>query len=55
MDVDEKREGALIHDDTRCQNTRQLFIMNFKGVENLLFVVCFSVLVCFVCLQVYGV
>jgi hypothetical protein len=47
MDVDEKREATLIHDDTRHQNTRQLFIMNFEGAESPMSVVHLCVL--FVC------
>jgi hypothetical protein len=31
VDVDERREAALIHDDTTRQDTGQLFIMNFCG------------------------
>jgi len=53
--VDERRETTLIRDDTRHQNTGQLFIMNFEDIENLMSIVCFCVLVCFVCLHVYGV
>ncbi len=56
MDVDEKKKTTLIHNYTRCQDTGQLFITNFEGTENPMFVVgFFFVLVCFVCLQVYGV
>ncbi len=55
MDVDESREATLIHDDTRHQNIGLLVIMNFEGVESLMYIVYFCVLVCFVCLQVYGV
>ncbi len=36
MDVDERREATLIHDDTRRPNTGQLFIMNFEGAESLM-------------------
>jgi hypothetical protein len=32
-----KEKITLIHDDTRHQNTRQLFIVNFEGVKNCLF------------------
>jgi len=50
VDVDEKKEATLIHDDIRCQDTEQLFIMNLEGAKNPLFVVRFSVLVfLFVC------
>jgi hypothetical protein len=55
MEVDERREATLIHDDRRCKNNEQLFIMNFEGAESPMCIVCFCVLVCFVCLQVYGV
>jgi hypothetical protein len=55
MDVDEKRKETLIHNYTRRQNTKQLFIMNFEGIENPMSIVHFCVLVCFVCLQVNGV
>jgi hypothetical protein len=55
MYVDERRETTLIDDDTRCQNNKQLFIMNFEGAESPMCIVCFYVLVCFVYLQVYGV
>jgi hypothetical protein len=48
MDVDEKRKITLIHNYTRCQDTGQLFIMNFEGIENPMFVVRFFALVCFV-------
>ncbi len=34
VDVDERREAALIHDNTRCQDTREFFIMSFAGVES---------------------
>jgi len=54
MDVDEKRETTLIHDDTRCQDTRQLFIMSFANANNPMSIVCFCVLARFVYLQVYG-
>jgi hypothetical protein len=36
VDVDERREATLIHDDTRRPNTGQLFIMNFEGAESLM-------------------
>ncbi len=52
MDVDERREATLIYDDTRRRSSRQLFIMNFESVESSMFIVCFYVLVCFVCLFV---
>ncbi len=55
MDVDVKRKETLIHDYTRRQITKQLFIMNFEGIENPMSIVHFCVLVCFVCLQVNGV
>jgi hypothetical protein len=47
MDVDEKKETTLIHDDTRCQDTRQLFIMSFANANNPMSIVCFCVL--FIC------
>jgi hypothetical protein len=49
VDVDEKKEATLIHDDIRCQDTEQLFIMNLEGAKNPLFVVlffCFGVSFC---------
>ncbi len=50
MDVDERREATLIHDDTRRQSSRQLFIMNLMvpKVQCLLFVSMFWC-VLFVC------
>jgi hypothetical protein len=55
VDVDERRKTTLIHDDTRRQDIGQLFIMSFTNIESLMFVVHFYGLVCFVCLQFYGV
>jgi hypothetical protein len=54
VDVDERREATLIHDDTRHQDTGQLFIMNFCRCRK--FDVCCSFLhLCVVCLfAVYG-
>ncbi len=43
VDVDERREATLIHDDIRCQNIGQLF-MNFEGVESWMYIVCLQVL-----------
>jgi hypothetical protein len=51
MDVDERRQATLIHDDIRCQNRKQLFMMNFEGAKSPMFIVCFYVLVVlFVCM-----
>jgi hypothetical protein len=50
MDVDERKEASLIHDDTRCQDIGELFIMSFVNVESSMSIVHFCILVCFVCL-----
>jgi hypothetical protein len=55
MDVDERRKKTLIHDDTRRQDIGKLFIMSFMNIESPMFVVHFYGLVCFICLQFYGV
>ncbi len=50
MDVDERREATLIHDDTRCQDIGELFIMRLWAlkVQCLLFIFVFWC-VLFVC------
>jgi hypothetical protein len=50
MDVDERREATLIHNDTRCQDIGELFIMSFTNIKSPMSIVHFHVLVCFVCL-----
>jgi hypothetical protein len=55
VDVDERRKTTLIHNDVRRQDIGQLFIMSFTNIESPMFVVHFYGLVCFVCLQFYGV
>jgi hypothetical protein len=47
MDVDERKETTLIHDDTRCQDIGQLFIMNFVNAKNPMSIVHLCVL--FIC------
>ncbi len=46
-DVDERRETTLIHDDTRCQDIGELFIMSFVSIESSMSIVHFCVVVCF--------
>ncbi len=51
MDVDERIEATLIHDDTKHQDTRELFIMSLRAskVQCLLFILVFWC-VLFVCM-----
>ncbi len=49
VDVDERREATLIHDDTRCQDIGQLFAWIFAGAKSPMFFVCVFGCVLFVC------
>jgi hypothetical protein len=52
MDVDGDKKSHLNSGLHKMPRYRQLFIMNFEGIENPMFVIRFFVLVCFVCLFV---